>query len=77
MLAQVPFRPGLSILRVQAETLISHDASSSFKHASPFSQQSSRGLKIMAILYKGGQAAKEEPRLLGTVENEVSGTPSR
>ncbi|CAD6587600.1 MAG: formate dehydrogenase (NAD+) [Tremellales sp. Tagirdzhanova-0007] len=27
--------------------------------------------KIMAILYKGGKAAEEEPRLLGTVENKL------
>ena len=36
-----------------------------------FRQQQSRGLKIVAILYKGGDAAKQEPRLLGTVENEA------
>jgi hypothetical protein len=29
-------------------------------------------MKILAILYKGGEAAKQEPRLLGTVENEVA-----
>ena len=28
-------------------------------------------MKVVAILYKGGEAAKQEPRLLGTVENEV------
>lgn len=28
-------------------------------------------MKVLAILYKGGDAAKQEPRLLGTVENEV------
>ena len=28
--------------------------------------------KVLAILYRGGEAAKQEPRLLGTVENEVS-----
>ncbi len=39
--------------------------------SSAFRQQQSRGLKIIAILYKGGDAAKQEPRLLGTVENEV------
>ncbi|KAJ3477905.1 hypothetical protein NLI96_g10147 [Meripilus lineatus] len=32
---------------------------------------SSRGMKVLAILYKGGEAAKQEPRLLGTVENEL------
>ena len=34
-------------------------------------------MKVVAILYKGGKAAQEEPRLLGTVENEVSFTLSR
>ncbi|KAG6378267.1 hypothetical protein JVT61DRAFT_13978 [Boletus reticuloceps] len=28
-------------------------------------------MKVLAILYKGGKSAKEEPRLLGTVENEL------
>lgn len=28
-------------------------------------------MKVLAILYKGYEAAKQEPRLLGTVENEV------
>ena len=28
-------------------------------------------MKVVAILYKGLEAAKQEPRLLGTVENEV------
>jgi len=28
-------------------------------------------MKILAVLYSGGPAAKEEPRLLGTVENEL------
>ena len=43
----------------------------SLRNAAPFSKPSSRNLKILAILYKGGEAAKQEPRLLGTVENEV------
>ncbi|CCM00499.1 uncharacterized protein FIBRA_02533 [Fibroporia radiculosa] len=30
-----------------------------------------RGMKVLAILYRGGEAAKQEPRLLGTVENEL------
>jgi len=29
-------------------------------------------MKVLAVLYSGGSAAKEESRLLGTVENEVS-----
>jgi formate dehydrogenase len=32
-------------------------------------------MKVLAILYDGGKAAQEEPRLLGTVENKV-GCPS-
>jgi len=28
-------------------------------------------MKVLAILYKGHEAAKQEPRLLGTVENEL------
>ncbi|KAI0779101.1 NAD-dependent formate dehydrogenase [Irpex lacteus] len=28
-------------------------------------------VKVLAILYSGGQAAKEEPRLLGTIENQL------
>ncbi|KAI0348616.1 hypothetical protein BDW22DRAFT_1386140 [Trametopsis cervina] len=32
-------------------------------------------MKVIAILYQGGSAAKEEPRLLGTVENELGLRP--
>jgi formate dehydrogenase len=28
-------------------------------------------MKVLAILYEGGQAASEEPRLLGTVQNQL------
>ncbi|ORX35758.1 formate dehydrogenase [Kockovaella imperatae] len=28
-------------------------------------------VKVMAVLYKGGKAAQEEPRLLGTIENKL------
>jgi formate dehydrogenase len=28
-------------------------------------------MKVLAILYDGGKAAQEEPRLLGTVENKL------
>ena len=28
-------------------------------------------MQILAVLYKGGEAAKQEPRLLGTVENKL------
>jgi hypothetical protein len=27
--------------------------------------------QVLAVLYRGGEAAKEEPRLLGTIENKV------
>ena len=43
--------------------------------AAAFNKQASRDMKVLAILYKGGEAAKQEPRLLGTVENEVSMCP--
>lgn len=36
-----------------------------------FSSSPTRNMKVLAILYSGGAAAKQEPRLLGTVENEV------
>ncbi|KAF7790347.1 hypothetical protein EIP86_001302 [Pleurotus ostreatoroseus] len=47
----------------------------SFRNSASFNKQASRNLKILAILYKGGNAAKEEPRLLGTVENELGLRP--
>lgn len=28
-------------------------------------------MKVLIILYSGGQAAKEQPRLLGTTENRL------
>lgn len=31
-------------------------------------------MKVLAILYDGGKAAQEEPRLLGTTENKVRAT---
>ncbi|TBU24801.1 NAD-dependent formate dehydrogenase [Dichomitus squalens] len=34
-------------------------------------QAPNRGMKVLAVLYKGGEAAKQEPRLLGTVENQL------
>ncbi|WVW82188.1 hypothetical protein I302_104194 [Kwoniella bestiolae CBS 10118] len=36
-----------------------------------FSTSSPNMVKVLAVLYKGGQAAKEEPRLLGTIENSL------
>lgn len=32
-------------------------------------------MRVLAVLCSGGPTAKEEPRLLGTVENEVSCRP--
>ncbi|GJE88803.1 FDH domain-containing protein [Phanerochaete sordida] len=43
--------------------------------AAAFNKQASRDMKVLAILYKGGEAAKQEPRLLGTVENELGLRP--
>jgi formate dehydrogenase len=28
-------------------------------------------VKVLVVLYSGGQAATEEPRLLGTIENQL------
>ncbi|GFZ46728.1 formate dehydrogenase [Saitozyma sp. JCM 24511] len=39
--------------------------------ARSFSSSSMNNAKIMAVLYKGGKAAEEETRLLGTVENKL------
>lgn len=36
-----------------------------------FSTTRANNMKVLAVLYNGFQAAKEEPRLLGTVENEL------
>ena len=33
-------------------------------------------MKVLAVLYSGGSAAKEEPRLLGTTENEAGRLPN-
>jgi formate dehydrogenase len=32
-------------------------------------------VKVLVVLYSGGQAAKEEPRLLGTIENQLGIAP--
>nr|BAO31932.1 formate dehydrogenase [Grifola frondosa] len=32
-------------------------------------------MKILAVLYRGGEAAKQEPRLLGTIENQLGLRP--
>ncbi|KAK8865853.1 hypothetical protein IAR55_001001 [Kwoniella newhampshirensis] len=37
----------------------------------PFSSTNPNMVKVLAVLYRGGQAAQEEPRLLGTIENQL------
>ncbi|EMD37341.1 NAD-dependent formate dehydrogenase [Gelatoporia subvermispora B] len=37
----------------------------------PSSPSLNRNMKVLAILYKGGEAATQEPRLLGTIENQL------
>ncbi|RPD74254.1 NAD-dependent formate dehydrogenase [Lentinus tigrinus ALCF2SS1-7] len=39
--------------------------------APSLSHQSTAGMKVLAVLYAGGEAAKQEPRLLGTIENQL------
>lgn len=34
-------------------------------------------MKVVAVLYKGGEHAKEQPKLLGTVENQLGKPFSR
>ncbi|KAI8993061.1 NAD-dependent formate dehydrogenase [Trametes punicea] len=44
---------------------------SSTRLAPSLSQTYAAGMKILAVLYRGGDAAKQEPRLLGTIENQL------
>ncbi|KAI0663549.1 NAD-dependent formate dehydrogenase [Cubamyces menziesii] len=48
---------------------------SSIRLAPSLSQTYSAGMKILAVLYKGGEAAQQEPRLLGTIENQLGIRP--
>ncbi|KAJ8469458.1 hypothetical protein ONZ51_g8985 [Trametes cubensis] len=48
---------------------------SSTRLAPSLSQTYSAGMKILAVLYKGGEAAQQEPRLLGTIENQLGIRP--
>ncbi|OSD06827.1 NAD-dependent formate dehydrogenase [Trametes coccinea BRFM310] len=48
---------------------------SSTRLAPSLSQTYAAGMKILAVLYKGGEAAKQESRLLGTVENQLGIRP--
>merc|ERR1712072_48672 len=47
-------------------------APAAFRQASrSFSSTTSKDMKVLAVLYQGGQSAKEESRLLGTTENQL------
>ena len=46
-------------------------ASGSVRQARAFSQSSVSQDKVLAVLYRGGEAAKRQPRMLGAVENEL------
>ncbi|KAH9931085.1 NAD-dependent formate dehydrogenase [Epithele typhae] len=48
---------------------------SSSRLAPSLNQQQSAGMKVLAVLYRGGQAAQEEARLLGTIENQLGIRP--
>ncbi|KAI0745807.1 NAD-dependent formate dehydrogenase [Earliella scabrosa] len=48
---------------------------SSTRLAPSLDRQSTAGMKILAVLYKGGDAATQEPRLLGTIENQLGIRP--
>ncbi|KAI0328629.1 NAD-dependent formate dehydrogenase [Cubamyces sp. BRFM 1775] len=48
---------------------------SSTRLAPSLSQTYSAGMKILAVLYRGGEAAQQEPRLLGTIENQLGIRP--
>lgn len=45
--------------------------------ARQFSASSKANMKVVAVLYKGGEHAKEQPKLLGTVENQLGKPFSR
>ncbi|KAL0956427.1 hypothetical protein HGRIS_002575 [Hohenbuehelia grisea] len=51
-----------------ARRSISHSFRTSLRHPH---YSNNRNMKILAILYNGFKAAEEEPRLLGTVENQL------
>lgn len=43
-----------------------------------FSASSPASMKVVGVFYKGGKHAKEQPKLLGTIENQLgesSGDP--
>ncbi|KAI0930498.1 formate dehydrogenase (NAD+) [Taiwanofungus camphoratus] len=54
--------------------LVSRPLTHTSRFTRPLSNPSStftRNMKVLAILYRGGEAAKQESRLLGTVENQL------
>ncbi|KAL7277423.1 hypothetical protein ACG7TL_009285 [Trametes sanguinea] len=68
----------MSVLTASASALKRNFASSAKPRmlngrtlAPTINHNNSAGMKILAVLYKGGDAAKQEPRLLGTVENQL------
>lgn len=40
-----------------------------------FSASTPANMKVVAVLYKGGEHAKEQPKLLGTIENQLGQSP--
>lgn len=36
-----------------------------------FSASSKANMKVVGVFYKGGEHAKEQPKLLGTIENQL------
>ncbi|OCF32774.1 formate dehydrogenase [Kwoniella heveanensis BCC8398] len=57
------------LIRNPSAGLQLHSRTSIFNRT--FSSSSPNMVKILAVLYKGGKAAEEEPRLLGTLENRL------
>lgn len=50
----------------------SHHSTDSFQTGHSITHSpSASNMKVLAVLYSGGSSAKQEPRLLGTVENEL------
>ncbi|KAI0630315.1 NAD-dependent formate dehydrogenase [Trametes polyzona] len=60
---------------VLSSTIRSPRLLSSTRIAPSLSQNYSASMKILAVLYKGGEAATQEPRLLGTIENQLGIRP--
>ena len=74
-LSSVSGTPRMLNPRTLAPT-VNQNASAGMKVSQPCSRFSAPFLmhihvQVLAVLYKGGDAAKQEPRLLGTVENQV------